>query len=55
MNAEQAAQAKRRKAFGRAMAVSRGRRREVRDAELSSRNAYRAAIGLPPVTKENAK
>lgn len=42
-----AAQAKRRKAFGRAVAAGHGRKREVTEASLRSRNAYRIAAGLP--------
>jgi len=46
-SAHSAAQAKRRKAFGRAVAAGRGKAREVKDANLRARNAYRAAAGLP--------
>lgn len=49
-NASAAAQEKRRKAYGRAIRASHGRAREVREADLASRNAYRRAIGLPEVT-----
>lgn len=42
--------ARRRKAFKRGVQAMHGRRREVSDAALASRNAYRRAIGLPEVT-----
>lgn len=46
------AQAKRRKAFGRTIRANHGRATFVRDSDLASRNAYRVAIGLPPVTSK---
>ncbi len=42
--------ARSRKAFKRGVMIAHGRKREERDAALASRNAYREAIGLPPIT-----
>lgn len=42
--------ARNRKAFGRAVAIANGRKREVKEDALRSRNAYRIAAGLPLIT-----
>lgn len=41
---------KRKASFKRGVIAGHGRRREVTEKNLASRNAYRRAIGLPEVT-----
>lgn len=50
-----AVQAKTRKAFGRSVAMAHGRKREAREGDLASRNAYRLAGGLPLITSTTSK